>query len=550
MDNVKLVRKYRALLLLLCGTLTAQNSAPPPPEPAIVEGVVVRQGAMTPIQGVVVSFKPVEGSAKTGTSSAEGKFTINGLSPGPYTVSLSRTGFVRPRHAAGPVNLNLSAGEHLKDITLQLVATSAITGRVYDENGQPKERVGVVPIRPHYEYGRQVMSPCYSESGARSGMTDETGAYRIYGLAPGDYYVAVADGACASQYFPDVSDPADAMRLKVQAGSETAAIDFHLKKRTLYTARFKLVLPSSLSTNAPLTNTQIIRRSRNGIETTEYLNLGRNIGVVGDTLTTPALPPGSYELIYDAYLGVQIGHASFDLVNRDIDGGVIVVRPNTAISGQIRAAGALPAGWTFNRARVLLRPLDGRDRLMTTTIGNLSTAAADGTFLLAFAANADGSRPGTIAEGRYQIELGGLAPEMFLASARYAGRDVLSDGLLIDGAPPSPLELTVDMGGSVNGMVRNAKNDIVADSQVVLIPAQNHRSNLVLFKSVFTDQYGRFSIRGVAPGDYTVLAWEDVEPGAWLNSDFLKTYDSLGTRVSVIGTSSSAVTVRVIPAGN
>jgi hypothetical protein len=187
---------------------------------------------------------------------------------------------------------------------------------------------------------------------------------------------------------------------------------------------------------------------------------------------------------------------------------------------------------------------------MTVTIGNSSTAAADGTFLLAFAANADGSRPGTIAEGRYQIELGGLAPEMFLASARYGGRDVLSDGLLIDGTPPNPLELTVDIGGTVNGMVRNAKNDIVADSQTVLIPAQNHRSNLVLFKSVFTDQYGRFSIRGVAPGDYTVLAWEDVELGAWLNSEFLKTYDSLGTRVSVVGTSSSAVNVRVIPAGN
>ena len=544
---MKLVRKCRMLLLLLCGTLVAQNAAPPPPEPAVVDGVVMRQGAMTPIQGVVVSFTPVTGSAKTGTSSAEGKFTINGLQPGQYTVSLSRTGFVRPRHAAGPVYLNLVAGEHLKDITLQLAATSAITGRVFDENGQPKERVSVVPIRPRYEYGRQIMSPCYPESGARSGMTDETGAYRIYGLEPGDYYVAVADGACATQYFPDVSDPADAIRLKVQSGSDTGAIDFHLKKKTAYTARFKLVLPPSLTASRPLTNTQIIRRSRNGIQTTESLNLGYGVGVVGDTLTTPALPPGSYDLIYDAGQGVQIGHASFDLVDRNIDGGDIVVRPNTALPGKIRAAGALPAGWTFNKARVILRPLDGRDRLITTTLGFLSTAAEDGTFLLAFAANPDGSRPGTVAEGRYQIELGGLAPEMFLASARYGGRDALADGLIIDGTPPNPLEITVDVGGTVTGVVRNAKSDVVADSQVVLIPAQNLRTNMTLFKSTFTDQYGKFSIRGVAPGDYSVLAWEDVEPGAWLNSEFLKAYESIGTRVSVIGTSTGTVTVRVIP---
>src|SRR4029077_856038 len=133
-----------------------------------------------PIQSVVVSFMPVSGSAKTGTTSADGKFIVNGLQPGYYTVSISRTGFVRPRHASGPVNLILTAGEHLKDVGLRMVATSAITGRVVDESGQPRDRVSVVPIRPHYEYGRLVMSPCYGEDG-KPAITDDTGTYRIYG---------------------------------------------------------------------------------------------------------------------------------------------------------------------------------------------------------------------------------------------------------------------------------------------------------------------------------------------------------------------------------
>jgi len=544
------IRKCRMLLLLICGTAIAQNTtqnATAPPEPAVVEGVVLKLGTTNPIQSVVVSFTPISGSAKTGTTSADGRFTVSGLQPGYYSVSVTRTGFVRPPHASGPKNLTLTAGEHLKDVGLRMVATSAITGRVVDENGQPKDRVSVVPIRPHYEYGRQVMSPCYGGDG-KSAMTDDTGVYRIYGLEPGDYYVAVADGACATQYYPDVSDPADAVRVKVQSGTEAGSIDFHLKKKELHTARFKLVLPPALTANTPLTTTQIVRRSRNGINTTEILNLGRNIGVDGDTLTTPGLPRGSYELFYDADLGVKIGHAAFEIMDRDIDGGEIVVRPNTALAGQIHAAGALPAGWTFNSARITLRPLDGRDRLMTTTIGTLSTAAADGSFLLAFAPNAGTTeRPGTVAEGRYLVDVAGLAPVMYISAAKYGGHDALSAGLVIDGTSPNPLEITVDIGGTVTGTVRNAKDEIVADSRVVLIPAQNRRSNLLLFKTAFTDQHGNFSIRGVAPGDYGAIAWEDVEPGAWMNADFLKDFESRAVRVSVLGTSVVNTVVRVIP---
>jgi hypothetical protein len=394
------------------------------------------------------------------------------------------------------------------------------------------------------------MSPCYGGDG-KSVMTDETGAYRIYGLEPGDYYVAVADGACATQYYPDVSDPADAIRVKLQGGSEAGSIDFHLKKKELHTAHFKLVLPPASTANTPLTTTQIVRRSRSGIDTTEIINLGRNIGVDGDTLTTPGLPRGSYELFYDAELGTRIGHATFEITDRDIDGGEIVVRPNTALAGQIHAAGALPPGWTFNLARITLHPLDGRDRLMTNTLGTLSTAAADGSFLLAFAPNTGTTeRPGTVAEGRYQVDMTGLAPGMYIAAAKYGGHDALSEGLVIDGTPPNPLEITVDIGGTVTGTVRNAMDEIVADSRVVLIPAQNHRGNLLLFKTASTDQYGKFSIRGVAPGDYGVIAWEDVEPGAWMNAEFLKDFESRAVRVSVLGTSIANTDIRVIPYSN
>jgi hypothetical protein len=112
------------------------------------------------------------------------------------------------------------------------------------------------------------------------------------------------------------------------------------------------------------------------------------------------------------------------------------------------------------------------------------------------------------------------------------------------------MELTIAAGGSVKGVVQNLKKEPVGDSLVALIPAPGHRSNLNLFKTAFTDQYGQFSISGVAPGDYGVLAWEDVDPNAWLNADFLKPFDPPSATVHVSGASVSDATIRVIPYGN
>ncbi|HJX94885.1 MAG TPA: hypothetical protein VJ324_04655, partial [Candidatus Acidoferrum sp.] len=53
------------------------------------------------------------------------------------------------------------------------------------------------------------------------------------------------------------------------------------------------------------------------------------------------------------------------------------------------------------------------------------------------------------------------------------------------------------------------------------------------FKQRTTDQYGRFDIRGIAPGDYKLFSWEQVEPNAWEDPDFLKQFEAKGQRVSL-----------------
>jgi hypothetical protein len=68
---------------------------------------------------------------------------------------------------------------------------------------------------------------------------------------------------------------------------------------------------------------------------------------------------------------------------------------------------------------------------------------------------------------------------------------------------------------------------------VVLVPDEAHRNEFHLFKQRITDQYGRFDIRGIAPGDYRLFSWEQVEPNAWEDPDFLKPFEAKGESVSL-----------------
>jgi hypothetical protein len=118
----------------------------------------------------------------------------------------------------------------------------------------------------------------------------------------------------------------------------------------------------------------------------------------------------------------------------------------------------------------------------------------------------------------------------------------------MQGAESATVALTLREGGRVEGVVRNAKDEPVANSMVALIPSQNRRGNLLLVKSYSSDQEGRFSLRGVAPGEYTLLAWEDAEANATRNAEFLKEFETRGVLLTVREGVTSTATARVIAA--
>jgi hypothetical protein len=100
--------------------------------------------------------------------------------------------------------------------------------------------------------------------------------------------------------------------------------------------------------------------------------------------------------------------------------------------------------------------------------------------------------------------------------------------------------------GQVSGTVTDARLQPVPGNQVFAVPAQRSRTDL--YRTSITDQAGRFSITGLAPGAYTIFSWEALDNGAQFDPDFLKQHETQGKGIQVIQGTAVNVDVSLIAA--
>jgi hypothetical protein len=62
-----------------------------------------------------------------------------------------------------------------------------------------------------------------------------------------------------------------------------------------------------------------------------------------------------------------------------------------------------------------------------------------------------------------------------------------------------------------------------------------------------SDALGRFSIRGVPPGDYKLFAWESIPSFAYQNSAFIAKHEERGRTVHVGQGGTSSMELQIIP---
>jgi hypothetical protein len=88
----------------------------------------------------------------------------------------------------------------------------------------------------------------------------------------------------------------------------------------------------------------------------------------------------------------------------------------------------------------------------------------------------------------------------------------------------------------IDGSVLNDSGQPLPGVQAVLVPDRN-REHTELFKVATTDQTGHFSMRGLAPGDYKLFAWETLESFAYFDPELLKQSESQAKAVHIVESS-------------
>jgi hypothetical protein len=548
-------------------------------EKCSIAGQVVRAGTGEPLKKARVVLRKPEGRDPPylAVTDPHGQFLIKDIEPGRYRLLVARNGYVRQEYGQKSPNrpgitLALAPGQQVRDLLFRLIPAGVITGRVYDEDGEPVAGVRVFALMYRYHEGKRQLFP------VRPGTTDDRGEYRLHGLPPDRYYVSATyseemewqiagagmesgirsestapEEGYAPTYYPGTNDPARATPLELSTGAGLTGIDFILLPTR--TVRLRGRVFNSI-TGKPGRGIMlwIVPRSSAGM----FLMMDKRLRVEDPEgkFEFRSVPPGSYilsaewydgEKDYSSRLPIEVGGVSIDGIELliepgfDVPGRVHVEtppRPQAQSSDETHREGSGPSQ-SVGQADLgdLGIYLELRDDLPFFGRSGAGRVKGDGTFTLQ-----------NVSRGEYRVNLWRLPEDYYLKSARFGGDDVLEEGLTVSGPPKGSLDLVLSAaGGRIEGTVLDEEKKAFSGATVVLVPGARHRERRELFKTTTTDQYGRFTLRGISPGEYKLFAWQEIEPGAYQDPDFLRAYETKGHTLRITEGEGVIVELRLIP---
>jgi protocatechuate 3,4-dioxygenase beta subunit len=337
--------KYLVTLVLIvllpatASTLSAQSTAPPTAQPTntgVISGQVTLKAKPAPQVTMVLygnSAVPLpNGELKTSTD-ANGVYRLTGLPAGSYWVKPMTPAFVEASR-----KVTIDDGETADGIDFELVKGGVITGKITDVDGHPliEEMVELFDAEPALKQTEKIGYRWFH------GQTDDRGIYRIFGVAPGRYKVAVGNDdsgglrwrSVARRYrrvfFSGVTDPGRATVIEVSEGSETSHVDITVDGPIHTFTASGVVLDEQTNQPAPNMQCWISSQRREFIPLEVISNSQGRFQI--DSLT-----PGDYQLRAEPEEGdgVRSNPVSFQIADRDIDGLVIRTAKGAGIAGVV-----------------------------------------------------------------------------------------------------------------------------------------------------------------------------------------------------------------------
>ena len=515
------------------GGLPPRDNAEMPTGTAKISGRVVAADAGTAIRRAQININSRDANFnRVVATDGDGRYELTALPAGRYRLFVNKAGFValeygqaRPFEAGKP--LDMAAGQVLEKVDFSLPRGSAITGRVTDEYGDPITDVQVEALRYQFANGeRQLVNA------GRSSQTDDLGAYRIFGLMPGEYVVRASmrpnmpSGQRATDteptgypgmYYPGVTDVTQAQTVTAALGQEVSSIGF-----PLVPARLSRISGTVMSSGGqPLVGAAVIIRARgsNGLGALRMNIIGNAGGQVRNdgSFQLTNVPPGEYTLdvqqrpqnirnLQDLNLS-QLEFASMPVsVSGDIDNLTIVTTPGVTVSGRVAYQGQAPPK---QNVQVTAAPFSGGP----ASIGALISAKAlgsgrvtqDGTFELRGIA------------GPQMIRVQGIPTGWALKSITLEGADITDTAYdFRPGNNVTGMVITLtDRLTEFTGNVRDVRGQTVTDYVLVVFPedAKLWGTQSRFVQTSRPNQNGTFNIKGLPPGRYLSAVVPALENG-------------------------------------
>jgi len=517
-----------------------------------ISGMVVKLADGTPLKGATVVLRNDEDREQTiaTKTTADGRFALKNVPPARYKMTVRRNGYVGAEYGqqkpSDPgATLTLSAGQKKDGLMFRLIPAAVIAGRVFNEDGEPEPNVSVTASRQTYQEGRRTVT------GFAQAQTDDLGAYRLFGLPPGRYFVAAvlqrwgqiagdrefSDNGSATgseqgytkTYYPGTADPGRAAVISVKEGEEIPGADIALKEVAVRRVRGKVVNQATSKTGRDM-QVELMPRM-NG----QDWEMGGNAKVKKEdgSFEIANVVPGPYTVIaywFDSNEAkMHMTSQKVDVGESDVDGLLLTIGAGGVVQGRVFWEG---------------KPnLEHEDLLVRAE-------AVDGGFLWNQGARVDEKREFTLknlAEGELRLVVYGAAKDCYVKQITFgqtrAKDDVIS---VVKGSNPV-LEITLSSRGArVQGAVTDTDGLPAAGVWVVAVPDEARRGNFRLFKSQTTDQYGKYDLHGLAPGSYRIFAWAGIEQGEWEDPEFLRPQEAKGELLELQDEDAKTVNLKMI----
>ena len=530
---------------IMAGQIQAPQGPPPPPNPFSgrggppprdatpnAKGTAILRGRVVNTEGrplrrvqVRVSGETIP-EGRTASTNSQGKWEVRELPVGRFSILASRAGYLnlqygQKRSGEPGQPIELGDGETAENLDFTMTHNGVITGRVYDEAGEPLAGANVMPLQMRFFNGRRRLVPTRGNA-----VTDDSGLYRLGSLEPGDYYVYATSRETWETEPPDVKtlgfmptmypsaiSMSEAQRVRVRAGQEVAAIDIPLVPGRAATVSGTVVNSQGLPLVGETVNLNIEIRG----ETFASFSGGASAKVNPDgTFAFRNVAPGEYHLLArqtPTDRPMESANVIVNVMGADVDGVSVVTSAAGGVTGRVSVEPGTPLPIALTRLYVRSLPVE---RDTTTNFGSAPDnghVREDGTFDL------------KVVIGSNRLTVSPLPDGWAIRQIDQNGRDLAAQpfdpqGQTLDGAT---IVLT-NRFPMLTATLRDGKGLPAPDGVFVLFPedAAAWAEDLRLVRTGRPGRNGAILLKAVRPGAYLAAAVPSATSSQWNDPEYLE----------------------------